>query len=42
MRFAIDFNAKTDQLHIGNRWIGHKGLDLYDNTARITNPFLVH
>lgn len=24
-------DAKTDQLHIGNRWIGHKDLDLYDD-----------
>ena len=33
-------DAKTDQLHIGNRWIGHKGLDLYDNTARMHNQLL--
>ena len=37
---ATDIDAKTDQLHIGNRWIGHKGLDLYDNTARMPDPLL--
>ncbi len=35
---AID--ATTDQLHIGNRWIGVKGLALYDNTARMHDPLL--
>lgn len=37
---ATEIDAKTDQLHIGNRWIGHKGLDLYDNTARMHDPLL--
>ena len=37
---ATEVDAKTDQLHIGNRWIGHKGLDLYDNTARMHDPLL--
>ncbi|MCH5220495.1 MAG: hypothetical protein J1F20_07990 [Muribaculaceae bacterium] len=37
---ATDIDAKADQLHIGNRWIGHKGLDIYDNTARMHDPLL--
>ena len=28
----------TDQLHIGNRWLGHSGLAMYDNTARLHDP----
>ena len=27
----------TDQLHIGNRWLGHSGLAMYDNTARLNS-----
>lgn len=37
---ATAIDAATDQLHIGNRWIGTKGLDLYDNTARMHDPLL--
>lgn len=37
---ATEVDAKADQLHIGNRWIGHKSLDLYDNTARMHDPLL--
>ena len=37
---ATDMDEATDELHIGNRWIGHKGLDLYDNTARMHDPLL--
>ena len=37
---STKIDAKTDQLHIGNRWIGHKDLDLYDNTARMHDPLL--
>ena len=37
---ATAVDAKTDQLHIGNRWIGFKGLDIYDNTARMHDPLL--
>ena len=37
---ATDVDAKTERLHIGNRWIGHKGIDLYDNTARMHDPLL--
>ena len=31
----------TDQLHIGNRWLGHSGLAMYDNTARLHDPLLM-
>ena len=37
---ATAVDAKTDRLHIGNRWIGFKGLDIYDNTARMHDPLL--
>ncbi|MDD6831839.1 MAG: hypothetical protein PUE80_01590 [bacterium] len=30
----------TDRLHIGNRWIDHKGMNTYDNTARMHYPVL--
>lgn len=30
----------TDRLHIGNRWIDHKGMNSYDNTARMHYPVL--
>ncbi len=30
----------TDQLHIGNRWIAHEGMNTYDNTARMHYPVL--
>lgn len=30
----------TDRLHIGNSYIGHSGLGLYDNTARLHDPIL--
>lgn len=30
----------TDRLHIGNTYIGHSGLALYDNTARLHDPIL--
>ncbi len=36
---AID--EVTDQLHIGNRWMGHSGLNIYDNTARMHDPILM-
>ena len=30
----------TDRLHIGNRWLGHLGLAMYDNTARVHDPVM--
>ena len=33
--------AVADQLHIGNRWLGHSGLAMYDNTARLHDPLLM-
>lgn len=35
-------DALTDQLHIGNHWLSHAGLNLYDNTARLHDPLLMH
>ena len=32
----------TDRLHIGNRWLGHLGLAMYDNTARVHDPIVPH
>ena len=32
----------TDRLHIGNRWLGHLGLAMYDNTARVHDPVMPH
>ena len=29
---------ETERLHIGNRWIAHSGLYLYDNSARLHDP----
>lgn len=37
---ATDIDAATEKLHIGNKWIGHKGFDIYDNTARMHDPLL--
>ena len=37
---GTDVDAVTEKLHIGNKWIGHKGFDLYDNTARMHDPLL--
>ena len=37
---GTDLDAVTEKLHIGNKWIGHKGFDLYDNTARMHDPLL--
>lgn len=37
---ATDIDAVTEKLHIGNKWIGHKGFDFYDNTARMHDPLL--
>ncbi len=37
---ATEVDAATDQLHIGNRWIDHKGMALYDNIARMHDPLL--
>ena len=31
----------TDRLHIGNRWLGHLGLAMYDNTARVHDPVML-
>lgn len=35
-------DAATDQLHIGNRWLSHSGMNYYDNTARFHDPLLMH
>lgn len=34
------FDEASDRLHLGNRWLGFKALDWYDNTARIHDPLL--
>lgn len=34
-------DEKTDRLHIGNKWLGHSGLAMYDNTARLHDPLLM-
>ncbi len=39
---ATDIDAVTDRLHIGNHWLGHSGMNLYDNTARLHDPLLMH
>ncbi len=39
---ATKTDAKTDKLHIGNRWLSHSGLNYYDNTARLHDPLLMH
>lgn len=31
----------ADRLHAGNRWLGHSGLDWYDNTALMHDPLLM-
>jgi len=33
-------DSVTDRLHIGNRWLGHLGLAMYDNTARVHDPVM--
>ena len=38
---APSMTAVADQLHIGNRWLGHSGLDMYDNAARLHDPLLM-
>ena len=38
---APSMTAVADQLHIGNRWLGHSGLAMYDNTARLHDPLLM-
>lgn len=35
------FDAYSDRLHIGNRWLGLSGLNWYDNTARMHDPLLM-
>lgn len=39
----LDKNKKSfgSYLHIGNRWLGHSGLNRYDNTARLHDPLLM-
>lgn len=39
MRTSVD--EVTDELHIGNKWLGHSGLNMYDNTARMHDPVLM-
>ena len=36
----IPLDSITDRLHIGNRWLGHLGLAMYDNTARVHDPVM--
>ena len=38
---APSMTAVADQLHIGNRWLVHSGLDMYDNAARLHDPLLM-
>ena len=38
---ATEVNTATDHLHIGNRYLSHSGLNLYDNTARMHDPLLM-
>ncbi|MBO5053474.1 MAG: hypothetical protein J6C44_04435 [Muribaculaceae bacterium] len=38
---ATEVNAATDRLHIGNKYLSHSGLNLYDNTARMHDPLLM-
>lgn len=39
---ATKFDDQTDRLHIGNRWLSLSGINLYDNTARLHDPLLMH
>ena len=36
----LPLDSITDRLHIGNRWLGHLGLAMYDNTARVHDPVM--
>ena len=36
----MPLDSITDRLHIGNRWLGHLGLAMYDNTARVHDPVM--
>ena len=36
----MPLDSVTDRLHIGNRWLGHLGLAMYDNTARVHDPVM--
>ena len=38
----VPLDSITDRLHIGNRWLGHLGLAMYDNTARVHDPVMPH
>ena len=38
----LPLDSITDRLHIGNRWLGHLGLAMYDNTARVHDPVMPH
>ena len=38
----MPLDSITDRLHIGNRWLGHLGLAMYDNTARVHDPVMPH
>ena len=39
MSASTSLQTRTDQL--GNRWLGHSGLNMYDNTARLHDPLLM-
>ena len=40
-RLATKVDAATDRLHIGNPYLSHSGLNMYDNTARLHDPLLM-
>ena len=40
-RLATKVDAATDRLHIGNAYLSHSGLNMYDNTARLHDPLLM-
>ena len=39
---GTEVDSATDRLHIGNIWLSHSGMNLYDNTARLHDPILMH
>ena len=40
-RLATKVDAATDRLHIGNAYLSHSSLNMYDNTARLHDPLLM-
>lgn len=37
---TMQLDSVSNRLHIGNQWLGHSGIDFYDNTARFHDPLL--